>query len=71
MATMTMRLDDDEAAVVRRYAEFSGVTISDFMRTAVMEKIEDQQDLAALTQALEEDDGTRISHEEVLSELGL
>ena len=71
MATMTMRLDDDEAAVVRRYAEFSGVTISDFMRTAVMEKIEDQQDLAALTQALEEDDGTRVSHEEVLSELGL
>ena len=71
MATMTMRLDDDEAAVVRRYAEFSGVTISDFIRTAVMEKIEDQQDLAALTQALEEDDGTRVSHEEVLSELGL
>ena len=71
MATMTMRLDDDEAAVVRRYAEFSGVTISDFIRTAVMEKIEDQQDLATLTQALAEDDGTRVSHEDVLAELGL
>ena len=38
---------------------------------AVFEKIEDQEDLAALRSAIAEDDGTRYSHEQVLAELGL
>ena len=71
MATMTMRIDDADAAVVRKYARFEGKTISDFIRDAVLEKIEDQQDLAALRSAIAEDDGTRYSHEQVLAELGL
>ena len=48
MPTMTMRLDETDAEVVRKYAEFEGKTISDFVRDAVFEKIEDQQDLATL-----------------------
>ena len=71
MATMTMRVDDIDAAVVRKYASFEGKTISDFIRDAVFEKIEDQQDLATLRAAVAEDDGTRYSHEQVLVELGL
>ena len=71
MATMTMRIDDADAAVVRKYARFEGKTISDLIRDAVLEKIEDQQDLAALRSAIAEDDGTRYSHEQVLAELGL
>ena len=71
MATMTMRIDDADAAVVRKYARFEGKTISDFIRDAVLEKIADQQDLAALRSAIAEDDGTRYSHEQVLAELGL
>ena len=71
MATMTMRIDDADAAVVRKYARFEGKTISDFIRDAGLEKIEDQQDLAALRSAIAEDDGTRYSREQVLAELGL
>lgn len=71
MSTMTMRVDDVDAAIVRKYAKFEGKTISDFIRDAVFEKIEDQEDLAALRAAIEEDDGTRYSHEQVLKELGL
>ena len=71
MPTMTMRLDETDAEVVRKYAEFEGKTISDFIRDAVFEKIEDQQDLAALREAIAVDDGVRYTHEQVLAELGL
>lgn len=70
MATMTMRVDDADAAIVRKYAKFEGVTISDFIRDAVFAKIEDQEDLATLRAAIVEDDGTRYSHDQVLAELG-
>ena len=71
MHTMTMRLDETDAEVVRKYAEFEGKTISDFIRDAVFEKIEDQQDLATLREAIAVDDGVRYTHEQVLAELGL
>ena len=71
MATMTMRVDDVDAALVRKYAAFEGKTISDFIRDAVFGKIEDQQDLATLRAAVAEDDGTRYSQAQVLAELGL
>ena len=71
MPTMTMRLDETDAAIVRKYAEFEGKTISDFIRDAIFEKIEDQQDLATLREAIAADNGVRHSHEQVLSELGL
>ena len=71
MSTMTMRIDDTDAAVVRKYAKFEGKTISDFIRDAVFEKIEDSEDLAALRAAVAEDDGTRYTHDQVLTELGL
>ena len=71
MPTMTMRLDETDAEVVRKYAEFEGKTISDVIRDAVFEKIEDQQDLATLREAIAVDDGVRYTHEQVLAELGL
>ena len=71
MPTMTMRLDETDAEVVRKYAEFEGKTTSDFVRDAVFEKIEDQQDLATLREAVAEDTGVRYTHEQVLAELGL
>ena len=71
MPTMTMRLDETDAEVVRKYAEFEGKTISDFIRDAVFEKIEDQQDLATLREAIAVDDGVRYTHEQILAQLGL
>ena len=56
---------------MRKYAEFEGKTISDFVRDAVFEKIEDQQDLATLREAVAADNGVRHTHEQVLAELGL
>ena len=71
MSTMTMRIDEEDAAIVRKYAEFEGKTVSDFIRDAVFEKIEDQQDLEALRAAVADDNGERRTHAQVLEELGL
>lgn len=71
MTTMTLRMDDADAEVVRKYAAFEGVSISDFLRDAVFEKIEDSQDLADLREAVAADDGARFSLSDVKSELGL
>ena len=71
MATITMRMNDTDATVVRKYAKFEGKTISDFIRDAVFEKIEDQEDLETLRTAVAEDDGVRYTHEQALRELGL
>lgn len=71
MTTLTMRVDDIDASVVRKYAKFEGKTISDFIRDAVFEKIEDQEDLAALRAAVAQDDGKRYSQAQVIAELGL
>lgn len=71
MSTLTMRVNDTDAAVVRKYAQFEGKTISDFIRDAVFEKIEDSEDLNTLRAAIAEDDGTRYTHKQVLEALGM
>lgn len=71
MTTMTLRMDDADAEVVRKYAAFQGISISDLLREAVFEKIEDDQDLADLRAAIASDDGCRFSLADVRAELGL
>lgn len=71
MATMTLRMDDRDAEIVRNMARFEGKSISDFIREAVYEVIEDRMDLAELRKAVAEDDGTRYTNDQVLAELGL
>lgn len=46
-----------------------GVTISDFARTAILEKIEDSYDLQELREAIARDSDERFSIDEVLAEL--
>lgn len=69
MATMTIRMDDNDAELVRKYARFEGVTISDFARNAIMEKIEDAHDLQELRDAIAHDTGERYSLDEILADL--
>lgn len=69
MATMTIRMGDDDAELVRKYARFEGVTLSDFARNAIMEKIEDAHDLQELRDAIAHDTGKRYSLDEILADL--
>ena len=71
MTTLAICVDDFEGALIRKYAKLKGKDVLDFVRDAVIEKIEDQEDLKALRMAIAEDDGTRFAHQQVLTELGL
>ena len=71
MTTMTLHMDDADAEVVRKYAALQGASVSDLLREAVFEKIEDGKDLADLRAAVVADDGQRFSLVDVRSELGL
>lgn len=59
--TMTVRLDSGEKALIADYAKAFGTTVSDFVRTAVLERIEDELDLQAWDKAKEEFDADPVT----------
>ncbi|MDR6939566.1 type II toxin-antitoxin system RelB family antitoxin [Arcanobacterium hippocoleae] len=69
MTTMSIRMNEHDAELVRRFAQFEGLTISDFARNAILEKIEDVYDLQELREAIAQDSGERFSIDDVLSEI--
>ncbi|MBF8969747.1 MULTISPECIES: DUF6290 family protein [unclassified Streptococcus] len=71
MATMTLRINDEDSNLIKNYLKVHGLTISEFARQSMLERIEDEYDLAILRQAMEDDDGVRISHEDLMAEFGL
>ncbi|MCQ9340919.1 DUF6290 family protein [Corynebacterium phoceense] len=68
---MTVRMSDEDTELVRKYVRFEGTTISEFARSAMLEKIEDHAGLQELRAAIEADDGQRLSLNDVLEELDL
>ncbi|CAK8054491.1 type II toxin-antitoxin system RelB family antitoxin [Eupransor demetentiae] len=71
MATMTLRIDDHDSELIKKFAQIHNLSISDFARQAMLGKIEDEYDLKELREAIATDDGTRFSMDEVHDELGL
>ena len=50
--TISIRLSDSETELVKSYAQMHGKTISEFVRQAAIERIEDELDLKAYEEAL-------------------
>ncbi|MDR0899488.1 MAG: DUF6290 family protein [Lactobacillaceae bacterium] len=71
MTTMTLRINTEDSNLIKKFAETHDLSLSDFARQAMLEKIEDDYDLQALRKAMLEDDGTRYSLDDVKKELGL
>lgn len=72
MSTISLRLNDRDNTLIRKYAELNGMELSAFIRQTVIEKIEDEYDLALFDKVWnEERNQERISHEQLKSELGL
>ena len=53
MATITLRMSEEDTRLIRQYAEMSGTTVSQFVRQAALDRIEDEYDRSALTRYLE------------------
>jgi len=72
MNTISFRLNDKDDALIRQYAKMHNMDLSSFIRQALIEKIEDEHDLAFFNQVWEEEKNKEtITHEQVKKELGL
>lgn len=69
--TISLRLNDDDTKLIRAYAEMNGITISELFRRSVMERIEDEYDLKAYEEAMNEYKDNPVSYtlEEVEREI--
>ncbi len=52
--TISVRLNDKDTELIKKYAEMNNISLSDLIRNAIMEKIEDEYDLECYYKALEE-----------------
>lgn len=52
--TISVRLNDKETELIKAYAEINNISLSDLVRNAVIEKIENEYDLECYKKAMEE-----------------
>ena len=72
MSTVSLRLNDREEALIRKYVELHNIELSSFIRQTIIEKIEDEYDLSLFNKIWEEEkDQEKISHDELKKDLGL
>ncbi len=71
--TISLRLSDEESALMKSYAQMNGITVSELVRKCVLEHIENEYDLKAFRSAMEEfrADPETYTLDEVERELGL
>ena len=71
--TISVRLSDKDMELIKTYAKINNISLSDLIRNAVMEKIEDEYDLEYYKKAIEEykDNPKTYTLDEVKEELGL
>lgn len=71
--TISVRLSDKDTKLIKTYAEMNNISLSDLVRNAVLEKIEDEYDLKCYEEAIKEYEKNPKTYtlEEVKEELGL
>ncbi len=52
--TVSVRLNEKDELLIKKYAELNNISLSDLIRNAVIEKIENEYDLKAYEKAVEE-----------------
>ena len=52
--TISVRLSDKDTELIKAYAEINNISLSDLIRNAVLEKIENEYDLECYKKAVEE-----------------
>ena len=71
--TISVRLNEDDTRLMKLYAEMNNISLSDLIRNAVIEKIEDEYDLECYEKAIKEyeENPKTFTLDEVKKELGL
>ncbi|AQQ53177.1 type II toxin-antitoxin system RelB family antitoxin [Planococcus lenghuensis] len=70
MATISLRVDDRDSKLIRDYAKMKKTSVSDLMRNATIEKIEDEIDVENFDRVLASMEKTH-SLDDVKKELDL
>lgn len=52
--TISVRLNDEDEKLIKAYAKMNNMSLSELIRKAIMEKIEDEYDLECYKKAIEE-----------------
>lgn len=71
--TVSVRLNEKDEKLFKKYAEIHGMSLSDLFRNSVMERIENEFDLKCYEEAMAEyeKDPVTYTHEEIGKMLGL
>ena len=71
--SISLRVSEEELSVIKSYADLRGTSVSDAVREAIFEKIEDEFDIKIYTRAMAAhgQNPQTHTHAEVLKELGL
>ncbi len=69
----SVRFSNEEQCAIEQYSMITGRSISEIIRSAVMEKIEDEMDIEICRKALDEckKNPKTLTHEEMKKELNL
>lgn len=67
----TIRFDTEVLNLIHKEAALNGQTGTEFMRNAILEKLEDSLDYQEAAKNLMESDGRTLSREDVIRDLGL
>jgi hypothetical protein len=69
MGQISLVLNEQDDALIRKYAKLNNMDVSDFIRRAVIERIEEEHDLTLFNQVWgHEKNQERISHEDLKKE---
>lgn len=60
--SISLRLSDDDALLIKKCAELNNLSISEFIRQTVLERIEDEYDLAAYYSAMDQYKANPVSY---------
>ena len=73
MAVIQFEIQDKALDILEESAARKDISVSEFIRRAVLSKLEDEDDLRAAEEAYREylEDGETISHEDFWKELGV
>jgi hypothetical protein len=73
LMAISLRLSDGDSALIKQYAEVNGLTVSEFIRQTVIERIENEYDLKAYEKAMKEYRANPVTYtlDEVERDLGL
>ena len=71
--TISVRLNEEDTKLIKAYAEMNNTTLSDLIRNAIIEKIEDEYDLKCYEKVIEEykKNPVTYTHEQVAQLLEL